>query len=145
MDSPITSLDDSDPLKQPVAQQLAANAFPHVTLTGEELTALVAATETGVDTSYDLTQVLTGHAYWRTGRVLARPACQVLQRLERRNRDAAPEPHRQQSRTATRVGTPLDTFERRGQAFVRRRRPRGGSRDGWIDLPLDEKPRLINL
>jgi hypothetical protein len=144
MDNPNTCPEDSDPLKQPVVQQLATSAFPHVTLTGEELTALAAAAATGVDTSYDLVRVLSGRAYWRTGRVLAREACWVLQRLEGRNRDAAPEQHQQQRVIAV-VRTPLDSFERRGQAFVRRRRPRGGSRDGWIDLPLAQEPRLIHL
>jgi hypothetical protein len=144
MDNPNTPSEDPDSHEQPVVQQLATSAFPHVTLTGEELTALDAAVQTGVDAPYDLERVLRRRAYWRTGRVLARGACQVLQRLEGRNRDAAPEQHPQQ-RVNDMLRTPFDSFERRGQAFVRRRRQRGGSRDGWIDLPLDDEPRLIHL
>jgi len=93
---------------QSIARQLATSAFPHVALTGEELTALVAAAETGVDTVYDLAGVLRGRAYWRTGRVLSRGACQVLQRLERRNGDAAPDHYQQPSRVADVPRTPLD-------------------------------------
>ena len=133
------------PLVQPIVWQLATLAFPHVVLTGDELTALDAAVQTGVDAPYDLARVLKGRANWRTGRVLAPEACRVLQRLERRNGDAAPGQHRQQSRVADVVRTPLDSFKRRGQAFVRRRRPRGGSRDGWINLPIPEEKRLIEL
>jgi len=134
-----------DPLAQPMARKLATLAFPHVTLTGDELTALDAAVQTGVDAPYDLTRVLQGRAYWRTGRLLAPEACRVLQRLERRNREAAPGQHQQQSRVADVVRTPLDSFKRRGQAFVRRRRPRGVARDGWIDLPMPDEKRLIEL
>ena len=128
MNKPNEGLHRPDPLVQPMAPQLATLAFPHVTLTGDELTALDAAVQTGVDTPYDLARVLTGRAYWRTGRMLAPEACRVLQRLERRNRDAAPGQHHQQSRIANVGSMPLDSFEHRGQAFVRRRRPRGGSR-----------------
>jgi hypothetical protein len=145
MNKPNECLDYSDPhLAQPMAQQLATSAFPHVTLTGEELTALAAAVQTGVDTPYDLARVLKGGAYWRTGRALAPEACRVLQRLERRDGDAALN-QQQQPRPTSVAATPLDSFERRGQAFVRHHRTRRGSRSGWIDLPLDEKPRLINL
>jgi hypothetical protein len=128
-----------------MARQLATLAFPHVTLTGDELTALDAAVQTGVDAPYDLARVLTGRAHGRTGRMLVPEACRVLQRLERRNRDAAPDQHQQHPQVADVVRTPLDSFKRRGQAFVRRRRPRGGSRDGWIDLPIPDEKRLIEL
>ena len=42
-----------DPLTQPMARQLATLAFPHVTLTGDEVTALDAAVLTGVDAPYN--------------------------------------------------------------------------------------------
>jgi hypothetical protein len=145
MNNPNECLDDPDPLVQPMVLQLAMLAFPYVTLTGDELTALDAAVQTGADAPYDLARVLKGRAYWRTGRMLAPEACRVLQRLERRNGDAAPDQHQQPPRVADVVRTPLDSFEHRGQAFVRRRRPRGGSRDGWIDLPLPPEKRLIEL
>jgi hypothetical protein len=145
MSKPNECLYRSDPLVPPMVRQLATLAFPHVTLTGDELTALDAAVQTGVDAPYDLARVLTGRAYWRTGRMLASEACRVLQRLERRNRDAAPGQHQQHPQVADAVRTPLDSFKRRGQAFVRRRRPRGGSRDGWVDLPIPDKKRLIEL
>jgi hypothetical protein len=76
--------------------------------------------------------------------MLAPEACRVLQRLEQRNRDAAPDQHPRQ-RVADVGRSPLDSFKPRGQAFVRRRRPRGGSRDGWINLPIPEEKRLIEL
>ena len=145
MNKPNEGVYRPDPLVQRIARQLATLAFPHVTLTGDELTALDAAVQTGVDDPYDLAQVLTGRASWRTGCLLAPEACRVLQRLERRNDDAAPDQHQQQSRVADVVRTPLDSFNRRGQAFVRRHRPRRGSRDGWIDLPMPDEKRLIEL
>src|SRR5438067_854520 len=101
------------PLTQNLASKLAG-AFPYVTLTEGELAALDAAVQTGVDTPYDLTRILGGRVYWRTGRALAPEACRVLQRLEKRNRDAAPDQHEQQPRVVDVSGTPLDSFDLRG-------------------------------
>src|SRR5687767_9172078 len=111
MNKPNEGLDSPDSLGQPMARRLAILAFPHVTLTGDELIALDAAVQTGVDAPYDLARVLTGRAYWRTGRALAPEARRVLQRLEKRNRDAAPDQHQQQ-RVADVVRSPLDSFKR---------------------------------
>jgi hypothetical protein len=127
-----------DPLGRRAARQVALAVFPHVQPTTEELVSLEVAMRLGVD-RYSLRVGKAGKIA-KLPRDLSKTDRLVLQALAARNHEAMPEVVRVQRK----YGMGEAIVGELPEPFVRRGPRRTGRSPGHIELPLPDKPKLID-